>query len=376
MGFTIIMVTIGFANLLAAWTVGRFGARANLFVGGVAIAVVTALMGTAGHIYGIYLAICFFIGLGVSLASALPAQTVIISWFNARRALALGLVLGGGAIGGFFAPQIISAAVQFAGGNWRIGWFIISAAAIAGAAVAILAVCNRPDDMGQYPDGLTPDEAGTASTSRPIRTYRTPFQWTLSRAIRTRSLWFLIIGMALSFTIWQIVITQGPFHLRDRGFDAAEAAFFYSLTIGLSIVGRFTIAALGDIIEPRFLLAWAALCSLLGGILFWFVSPDIVWTAYLYPLLVGCGFGAGFVCMPTIIGNYWGTDTFPGIYGLLSPVTMAFQAVAAPLAGLLYDLQGTYFTAMLIACVGAAAGFTLLLLCTPPKPKEAVNKTV
>jgi MFS family permease len=150
------------------------------------------------------------------------------------------------------------------------------------------------------------------------------------------------------------------------------AAFFYSLAIGLSVVGRFAIAAVGDIIEPRFLLAAGAFCILLGGILFWFVSPVAVWVAYLYPLLAGFGFGMAYVCVPTITGNYWGSKAFAGISGLEWPIVMSAQAVAAPLAGFLYDLQGSYFTIMVISWILAAIGFAAILLCTPPKPKGMV----
>jgi len=370
-GATALMLLFGLAGPLAAWMIGRFGARVTLATGGVIAAIAAFLMGLLGHIYPMYLILSLIIGLGVSLASMIPVQTVVVAWFSARRAMAMGLVMGGGAIGGFMAPQIISMAVQAAGGNWRIGWFVIAVASVIGIIVAILAIRNQPADMGQHPDGLAPHEAEAAvsGTSRAPRTYRTPVDWTLRDALKTPALWFLIGAVVGSFFLWQVIVTQGPLHLQDRGFDPAMAAFFYSLAIGLSIVGRFTAAALGDVIEPRFLFAFGALCVLLGGILFWFVSPEAMWTAYLYPLLAGFGFGVAYICIPTITGNYWGPKAFAGISGVVSPISMSFQAMAAPLAGLFYDLKGTYFTVLLIAWIAAAAGFVAIFLCTPPKLK-------
>lgn len=371
-GFTAMLLLMGITGPLTAWMIGRFGARLTMSIGGLIIAMATFLLGLAGHIYPIYLVLCLFTGLGLSLASMIPVQTVVISWFSGRRALALGLVLGGGAIGGFLAPQLISAAVQGVGGNWRIGWFIIAVASIIGAVVVMLAVRNRPADVGQHPDGLSADEtkAAAAGGGRVARTYRTTVGWTARGALRTPAFWLLIVAVVGTFFLWQIVNSQGPLHLQDRGFDPAMAAFFYSLAIGLSIAGRFTIAALGDIIEPRFLFASAALCVVLGSVLFWFVSPDAMWTAYLYPLLGGFGFGAVYICIPTITGNYWGPEAFPAISGLVSPLAMAVQAMGAPLAGFLYDLQGTYFTVLIIAWAVAAIGFVAILLCKPPRPKE------
>jgi MFS family permease len=373
-GSTALMLFFGLASLLAAWMIGRFGARVTLAIGGAILAVATVLMGLVGHIYSVYLVLSLFVGLGVALASMVPVQTVIVSWFSTRRALAMGLVLGGGAIGGFLAPQIISLAVEASGGNWRVGWFIIAVASVVGLVVAMLTVRNQPSDVGQYPDGMAPRQATESSgTSRVSRVYRTPVDWTLRDALRTPALWILVGSVMFSFFLWQVVVTQGPLHLLDRGFDPAIAAFFYSLAIGLSIVGRFTTAALGDIVEPRFLLASGAFCILLGGILFWFVSPHAIWVAYLYPLLAGFGFGIAYVCVPTIIGNYWGSKSFAGIMGLESPIVMSVQAIAAPIAGFLYDLQGSYFTIMLISWVVAAIGFVAILLCTPPKLKTEIG---
>ena len=374
-GSTALMMLFGLTGPLAAWMIGRFGARVTLATGGTIVTIATILMGLVGHIYSMYLVLSLFVGLGVALASMIPVQMLVISWFSVRRALAMGLVLGGGAIGGFLAPQIISEAVQAAGGNWRIGWFIIAVASVIGIVVAILAVRNQPADVGQHPDGVASYEveAAASGSSRAARTYRTPVDWTLRDALKTPALWLLVGAGVCCFFLWQVIVSQGPLHLQDRGFDPAMAAFFYSLAIGLSIVGRFTIAAVGDIIEPRLLFAFGAFCILLGGILFWFVSPEAMWTAYLYPLLAGFGFGVAYVCVPTIIGNYWGSTAFAGISGLESPIVLSFQAMAAPLAGFLYDLQGSYFTIMVISWMVAAIGFVAILLCTPPKPKTELG---
>jgi MFS family permease len=371
-GAMALMLLFGISAPLNAWMIRRFGARVTLATGGIIVVVASTLMGLLGHIYSMFIVLSLFIGLGAALASMIPCQMVIISWFNARRAMAMGLVLGGGAIGGFLAPQLISAVIRSADGNWRVGWFIIAAASIAGIITALATVRNYPSDMGQYPDGLTPCEGETVvrASGRVSQTYRTPVDWTVRDAVRSRSLWLLIVAVVFSAFVWQVIVTQGPLHLQDRGFDPGMAAFFYSLAIGLSIVGRFTIAALGDIIEPRYLFAGGIFFILLGGILFWFVSPAAMWMAYIYPLLAGFGFGLTYICLPTIIGNYWGASAFAGIRGIDSPIELAFAAIVAPVAGFFYDLQGSYLTVLIISLIAGVVGLVAILLCTPPKPKE------
>jgi MFS family permease len=370
-GYAAIMLLTGVASPLAAWMIGRLGVRVTLFIGGIGVAAINLAMALIGDSYPAYLALCVLLGLVAAPATFIPIQTVIIFWFSARRALALGLVLGGGAVGGFFAPQIVNAAVLGAGGDWRIGWTITGVAALVGAVVAVLAVRNRPSDLGQYPDGLPPDQAeATVGVTRTIRTYRTTVEWTLADALRTPALWLLLLATIGTFCLWQVLVTQGPLHLQDRGFEPADAAFFYSLAIGLSIAGRFSVAALGDIIEPRFIFAFALLCILIGGALFWFISPDVMWAAYLYPLLAGFGMGAAYICEATMVGNYWGPEIFAKIRGVTGPIAVIFEAGVPPLAGFLYDLQGTYLTIMIITGAAAILALFAILLCKPPKPVE------
>src|SRR4030065_2854385 len=115
----------------------------------------------------------------------------------------------------------------------------------------MLTVRNQPSDVGQHPHGLAPHEAEVvvSGTGRAARTYRTPVDWTLRDALKTPTLWLLVVAMVCSFYLWQVMVTQGPLHLQDRGFDPAMAAFFYSLAIGFWVVGRVPHAPLGGTSE-------------------------------------------------------------------------------------------------------------------------------
>jgi MFS family permease len=116
-------------------------------------------------------------------------------------------------------------------------------------------------------------------------------------------------------------------------------------------------------------LATSSILILLGGILFWFVSPHAPWTAYLYPLLAGLGFGAAYICLPTMLGNYYGAKVFASINGIAYLIVAIIELSATPLAGFLYDMQGSYFTVLLIGWIGTIIALAFMLLCKPPKPK-------
>jgi len=133
-------------------------------------------------------------------------------------------------------------------------------------------------------------------------------------------------------------------------------------------VGRLSVSFLGELIESRFLIAIAGFCLISGGVLFWFASRDNLWATYLYPLLAGFGFGASYVSYPLLLGNYFGTESFHKISAIFNPITTGFQYSAAFVAGQLYDINGNYGMAIIIACSGAFIGTLVILLCRPPEP--------
>jgi len=157
-GYAVLGLLTGLASPLTAWMIGRLGARLTLFIGGIGSSICTLSLSLIGDSYTAYLVLCVLLGLAAGPAAFIPIQTVIVFWFDRYRARALGLVLGGGAIGGFFAPQLINAAVVGAGDDWRIGWIMAAVSSLLGAIVAVLTVRNRPSDLGQYADGRSPDD--------------------------------------------------------------------------------------------------------------------------------------------------------------------------------------------------------------------------
>ncbi|HRS98295.1 MAG TPA: MFS transporter, partial [Smithella sp.] len=127
LGYTMIGMTLGLGAFIIPWLMDRFGPRRTLAIGAVLTSGAVLLMAFAGQCYPVYLLLCFCTGLGISFGSVVPVQALVLLWFNVHRALVMGLVLGGGAIGGFLYPQIINAAIVASGENWRVGWFVIAA---------------------------------------------------------------------------------------------------------------------------------------------------------------------------------------------------------------------------------------------------------
>lgn len=379
LGYTLIGIMIGCGSFVIPWLIERFGPRKTLAIGAILTAISVLIIAFGGQFYAIYIISCILIGLGIAFGSVVPIQTLVLLWFNVRRALAMGLVLGGGAIGGFIYPQIISGAIVAFGSNWRVGWIVIGAACIAGALIALAAVRNKPEDLGQHPDGMNPEEvqkAVASGKSKPIKTYRSPINWQFKDVLKTRTIWLLIICMSFLSFLFTTIMSQTPAHLGDRGFSISDPvlflqpAFIYGMILAFSIIGRLSVSFFGEMIESRFIIALAGLSLICAGILFWFASRDNLLATYLYPLLAGFGFGASYVSSPLLVGNYFGTGSFHKISAISGPIATSCQYSAAFFAGKLYDINGNYGMALVIACALAFVGTVAIFFCRPPKPPD------
>lgn len=388
-GYSIIGIVLGLGALLIPWLIKRFGPKNTLAIGAVITAISSILLALLGNVmvglFGnsyplIYWIICLVIGLGVSFCSVIPVQALVLIWFNIHRALAMGLVLGGGAIGGFIYPQIISNCIIVFDGDWRIGWYVIAIACFIAATVAVISVKNSPEDIGQHPDGISPGQLEAAAQNaenkhlmpRPNR-----INWPASAAFKTRSFWLLLASTSMIFFLWQVLLTQTPAHLNDRGFSSSDPvlylqpAFIYGLIMAFSITGRLSVSLFGNRIESRLLIAVSAFMLVIGGVLFWMASKDNLWTVYLFPLFTGIGFGATYVSIPLIIGNYFGAGSFTDLTKVIHPVNAMSQYAAPICAGLIYDINHSYAIIILSACIMGLIGMTTIFFCKPPLADQA-----
>jgi hypothetical protein len=91
----------------------------------------------------------------------------------------------------------------------------------------------------------------------------------------------------------------------------------------------------------------------------------------VFGFLFGCGYGSCLVLIPAMLGNYYGTESFPKIMGFISPFLIIFDSCVAVGAGIISDKTGSYDLAFMILSGFIALGITGAGLCAPPVKKTA-----
>ena len=307
------------------------------------------------HLHGLVpFVVCFLVmAVGASLAGILSLTTVLVNWFDRRRARVLAMLATGLSVGGLAVPLVGAAMEAF-------GWRAVSVASgvlVLGIGVPLSRTMHRePEALGQYPDGRAPDPDLGGTTSRPKAT------WTAPAALRTRAFWQISLGHAAAIAVVSAMIVHFVVYARET-FDLSvtSAASVLTLSTALTMLGQALGGWLGDRYPKRHLagigmLGHAAAMALLA-------STGRVSLVVVAVILHGLAWGLRGPLMGAMRADYFGRSSFAMIMGASSLVVMLGSVLGPLLPGILADTFGTYrfgFGSLAaVAIAGAAAFFTL-----------------
>jgi len=366
-GFAAAYLLVGLGSALAAVVTNKKGERFTLALGMAGVTAGALLMALWGQTpVGYLLFFGLIIGTGFAFATVLPIQTIITRWFQRKRALATAVVLTAGGIGGIVSAPLVNKLIETTNGQWKLAWVCMAALAAVTTVVAALFVRNNPADMGQVPDGIEQQPQDKEVEEKKVKkVYQTRESWTLKEAFKTAPLWIIILAAIGQFVGFYLCIGHGVIHLMDLGVANETAALSLGILAFASIGGRLLSGVLGDRIEPRFVIMGGLLLTIAGCILI--INANAVFTIYLYAILVGAGFGLVYVCLFTMLGNYYGAEKIQNFLGFMIPIITLFGASAPFLGGVIKDKTGSYTAAFIGAVVIAAIGFISLFFASPPK---------
>ena len=372
-GFSAFLLFVGLSSPLVGVLVNRLGVRLTLTLGGMTLALgsiaMATIAGTELHYYLFFGAVC---GLGFSFGGVVPVQSAVTYWFRRRKPLAMSIVLCASGIGSMLAIPALSRIVALFDGNWRAGWYVVCACCVASAAVAALFIRNKPEDLGQLPDGdadAAAAQAASAASAHKPGVHHTDHLWQVGDALKAPAFWLIVYGTCAFTMVFNLCIAHGVVHLQDRGIDSALAASSVGLLVLASVIGRLGCGTVGSRIEPRF--SWC------GGLILMIVGLQVLamanssWQVYIYALGVGAGFGACYVSLATMLGNYFGMAPFAPLLGIITTITCIVGALSPAFGGIIYDRLGAYDAAFTTLLALAAAGALSIPLARPPRPTPA-----
>jgi predicted MFS family arabinose efflux permease len=256
--------------------------------------------------------------------------------------------------------------------GWRTAWVLLG---LIGAGLIIplslLFVRRQPEDLGLLPDG---DAATQSSGVGGGGTAHGPAEreWTYEAAVRTPAFWrltftFSVVMLALS----SVAVHRIP-HFMDRGLDPRLVAYATALDAVAAGISSFVLGMLADRLPARYL-GVAGFLLIAAGILLTTVARDIP-VMFLAMITFGAGIGGLMLIQNYVWADYFGRLHLGRIRGLVTPITLIFGGIGAPLAGYVRDATGSYTSIWLVGMGLFLLGAVVLALTPPPAPSPTVGR--
>ncbi|GEA14730.1 hypothetical protein E308F_09720 [Moorella sp. E308F] len=362
--FTLLNIFVGVPAFIVAACVSAIGARYTFMVGSALILLgglsMSFLVKQPWHYL---MAFGGIIGAGIGFSTIMPITTCITSWFKRYRGRAMGIAMTASGFGGFIASPLVNRFIAATGGNWRTAWLFIAGIAVVAGLIAYLLVRERPEDMGQVPDGTIEDSSAVKSG------LHTTYQWKPEEAYRTASYWLIVVAALGTFYPFFFMTAHWVLHLKGLGISPASAAWAMGLFTLASIGGRLLGGVLVDYLPARYVFIIGTCSTLVGSYIA--IGASQLPLAIAAAILLGVGFGWNYVTQSTMIGNYFGPAAFPKLNGTLLTISHIIAVWSGLIAGNLYDAYKSYTPAFTIHILISLLAIVAIFFAKPPAKTNA-----
>lgn len=323
----------------------QFGYK-KLVLSGLAVAglALCFLFGSSKNLAMLGLGVAVY-GLCSGLCSTAGMTKIIGDWFHRKRGLVLGLVSSATGFGGSLFCMLQTKIIQTTG--WRMSYRVSGICLLATAALLLVTVQNRPDDLKLRPYG-----EGQLPSKKRHRGGHSEDNWpgfSLAELIH-KPTFFLMMGLTLvgCLSMYMGFYVVVP-HMQDRGLTADQAATVQStMLLALSVV-KVISGLLCDMIGPKWV---TALCVGFGAVGMWMMADvQTVNMALIVIVLYTVCLPITSITVPLLTTELFGYRAHDTAVGLLLSVISIGGMIASPLMNLLYDAVGSYRPGLRIAAI-------------------------
>ena len=228
--------------------------------------------------------------------------------------------------------------------------------------------------MGLLPDGETEPNL-LESRSSGLSAASSEVSWTVSEAVRTTTLWRLVIVFsAASLASGMVDLHRIPAFM-DRGLDPTLISFATAFDAVCAGVATFTFGMLVRYIPARILGAMGF--TMLAAASVMTVYANNIQMMFISMAVFGLGIGGMMFLQNFIWADYFGRESVGSIRGLVNPINLIVGGLGPPAAGYVRDYTGTYDPAWWVGVGLMVTAAVLTLFTTAPlKSVESKRKRV
>ena len=352
LALTLQSIVIGLSGPIIGRALAERSIRGLLLTGCALMSIGFWLLSWASELWHIYVAFGLVVSTGQCLLGSLPSNTLVANWFDKNRGTALGISQFGLTISGAVVVPLTTWLVLQGGLAYAFRIYAIAIPLVLVPLILKFAI-KRPEEIGAYPDGVSPDKATQQQASD-----TSSEDWTVKRALGDRSIWLLALIVGPCFLSIGAVLITLPSYGTDLGLSALQAAGVVSWATLLGAFAKPLFGALADRFNTKLVVAGSILLQSLGVCLL--LVAENYFTLVLSGLCFGLGYGGMATLWAVLIGELHGRLVFSRVMGAMSPMIMPFNIVGLPFANLVFGWTGSYAPAYATLLFGYAVSLTAL----------------
>jgi MFS family permease len=309
------------------------------------------------------------IGLGTGMTALVLGATIAARWFVARRGLVVGILTASVATGQLvFLPLLASLTEQY---GWRLALSLVCVMLAISAFLVLLAMRDRPSDVGQRPFG----DEGTEPLPAPPPN-NTPIMaaalGALRDAAKTRVFWILFATFFVcgASTNGLVQVHMIPMCL-DFGIPQVQAAGLLAAMGIFDFVGTIVSGWLSDRYDNRYLLFWYY--GLRGlSLLFLPFTHFSFYGLSLFAVFYGLDWIATVPPTVRLTAQRFGAERANLVFGWIFAGHQLGAGVAAFGGGLSRTVYESYLPAFFVAGALCIVAALIVLAISRPAPKPAL----
>lgn len=351
--------------------VDRFGARPLMLIGITVVAISLLAVSRVEELWQFIVLRGLIFTVGFVLIGNLVVNVTVAKWFVERRGWAISMAALGVSGSSVAVPVLLVWLVGLVG--WRDAWVVMGVGACVLVYPVALLMRRQPEDYGLLPDGKV---EGSAADAPALERARLDYanSYTRAEAVRTWAMWLLVIAFGLAVIgLISLLFHTIPF-LTDYGFTRTQASLMAATQGVTALTSKFAWGWAMQRYHPRRL---SALAFLISGVAVLMMVP--VAHAGSLPLMTlvfaawGCGIGGNVPLSEYIWASFFGRRYLGSVRSAAMPATILFSASGPFLAGLYFDLVGSYDGALITFASLWAIAAVLVMLAPQPAPKTPAS---
>lgn len=325
----------------------------------------------SGSEWEYYLVWCLYM-MGYFLSGPIPHQIIISNWYRRRRGTAMAITYVGvaviGAIGNKIGPYLVQVSPHYTDALKTMSFLMVIAWPL-----ALFVIKDRPEDVGQLPDGAS-SEAELEAAEAEVQAAASEQAKTYEDLMGRSSFWYLLVGSAASIGSIAAVTFLMKFVFEEQGFtDQAERDAVWSdasvTFLMSSIMGRLMAGWLADRLPRKYvMLATYAIVALSIPLLF-LVTPSQPGMVYIFAVTFGFAMGADYMLIPLMAADQFGLRSLAKSMSVILPSDTVAQFWMPRLIAIAADRMAGYAQA-LWAVFGVAALGAVAIGLLPRKPRD------